>query len=87
MSACLRVLLACVGAIATISLEACGHQARPTAPASIVLITIDTLRADRVNDRLTPTLAALSRGAIVFDNAFTVAPLTLPAHASLLTAA
>jgi choline-sulfatase len=60
-------------------------QARPS--SSIILITIDTLRADHVNDRVTPALAALSREAVVFDNAFTVAPLTLPAHASLLTAA
>ena len=61
------------------------RQARPS--SSIILVTIDTLRADHVNDRVTPALAALSREATVFDNAFTVAPLTLPAHASLLTAA
>ena len=60
-------------------------QARP--PSSIILVTIDTLRADHVNDRATPALRELSREAIVFDNAFTVSPLTLPAHASLLTAA
>ena len=55
--------------------------------ASIVLITIDTLRADHVNARLTPALAGLGRESVVFDHAVTAAPLTLPAHASLLTAA
>lgn len=38
-----------------------------------------------MNPRLTPTLDALGRQAVVFDQAITVAPLTLPAHASLLT--
>ena len=32
-----------------------------------------------------PALDALGRDAIVFDQALTVSPLTLPAHASLLT--
>jgi choline-sulfatase len=60
-------------------------QGRTNAP--IVLLTIDTLRADHVNARLTPALAALARDSVVFDRAVSVAPLTLPAHASLLTAA
>ena len=34
----------------------------------------------------TPTLAALAAEAVSFDQVITVAPLTLPAHASLLTA-
>jgi len=34
---------------------------------------------------LMPTLDALGREAVVFDQAITVAPLTLPAHASLFT--
>src|SRR5207302_3416488 len=66
----------------------CGREpARTRPPASIVLITVDTLRADHVNAQLTPALDALARDAVVFDQAITVAPLTLPAHASLLTGA
>jgi choline-sulfatase len=76
-----------VGAFLAFWLSACSRAGDARPPASIILVTIDTLRADHVNDRLTPALAALSRDAIVFDNAFTSAPLTLPAHASLLTAA
>jgi len=50
-------------------------------------VTIDTLRADHVTPRLTPAIDALAKEAVVFDQAITVAPLTLPAHASLLTGA
>jgi choline-sulfatase len=53
---------------------------------SIVLITIDTLRADHVNPKITPVLDRLTRESIVFDTAISVGPLTLPGHASLLTA-
>lgn len=61
-------------------------QNKRTRPPSVVLITLDTVRADHVGDpKLTPFLAALgSRGAL-FNNAISVAPLTLPAHATLLT--
>jgi arylsulfatase A-like enzyme/Tfp pilus assembly protein PilF len=50
------------------------------------MITIDTLRADHVTAEIAPTLSRLAREAIVFDQAITVTPLTLPSHASLLTA-
>lgn len=55
-------------------------------PPDIVLVTIDTLRDDRVGERLTPALADLAARGARFTRAWTVAPLTLPAHASLMTA-
>jgi arylsulfatase A-like enzyme len=62
------------------------------APAarSVLLITIDTLRADRLGcygDTLarTPRIDALAGGSAVFDRAYTPVPITLPAHASLFT--
>ena len=61
------------------------------APAhSVLLITIDTLRADRVGtygaaNARTPALDALARNGLRADRAWTPAPITLPAHASLLT--
>lgn len=66
------------------------RSARPTR-ANVLLITIDTLRADHVGvygarDAETPTLDALAAGGVRFDVAITPAPLTLPAHASLLSA-
>ena len=59
-------------------------------PRVILLISIDTLRADHLPvygyDKIeTPTIEALARKSVVFEQAFTHVPLTLPAHASLLT--
>lgn len=70
---------------AIILLAACGKPARIRPPSSIVVVTIDTLRADHVNARLMPALDAVARESVVFEQTITVAPLTLPAHASLLT--
>ncbi len=63
--------------------------ARITAP-TVLLVTIDTLRADRVGcygraDAGTPALDALAAAGARFDDAQTTAPLTLPAHASIHT--
>jgi arylsulfatase A-like enzyme/Tfp pilus assembly protein PilF len=61
------------------------------APArAIVLITIDTLRADRLGvygstRNLTPALDRFAAGATRFTAAVTQVPLTLPAHATILT--
>jgi arylsulfatase A-like enzyme/Flp pilus assembly protein TadD len=57
--------------------------------SNLLLITIDTLRADRVGayggGRLTPALDRLAAGGIRLSRAYGHAPLTLPAHASILT--
>ncbi len=58
--------------------------------ASVVLISIDTLRADHLalygyREGRTPNLDALGRESVVFENAISHVPLTLPAHASLFT--
>ena len=60
----------------------------PNAP--VVLICVDTLRADHLpaygyKGVETPALDSLARDSIVFDNAVSQVPLTLPSHASLLT--
>lgn len=59
-------------------------------PANIVLITLDTTRADRMGflgskRGLTPNLDALARQAAVFTRAYSQVPLTTPSHATLLT--
>ena len=51
----------------------------------LVLITIDTLRPDHVTAAVAPALHALAAESLVFDTAISVGPLTLPAHASLMT--
>src|SRR5205809_5919322 len=84
--AALMVLLA--GAFAS----ACrGRASLPNYPdAPVVLISIDTLRADHLplygyKDGSTPNLDQLGREGIVFDHVYSHCPLTLPAHASMLT--
>jgi arylsulfatase A-like enzyme/Tfp pilus assembly protein PilF len=63
---------------------------RVSGPRNVLLVSIDTLRADRLGSygharAATPVLDRLASEGIRFENAATVAPLTLPAHASLLT--
>ena len=57
--------------------------------SNLLLITVDTLRADRVGayggGHLTPTIDRLAAGGIRFSRAHSHVPLTLPAHASILT--
>lgn len=60
------------------------------AETSVVLITIDTLRADRLEaygytQSKTPTITALSKEGITFENVIVQTPITLPSHASILT--
>jgi choline-sulfatase len=57
---------------------------------SVVLITIDTLRADRIGSygysrARTPVLDGLARRGTRFDRAYAAAPITLTSHASLMT--
>jgi len=59
-------------------------------PANVILITIDTLRADHVGcygykNVKTPDIDALAADGVRFDNAFAVVPVTLPSHTSILT--
>ena len=51
----------------------------------VVLISIDTLRSDRVSPSRTPNLHALAADGITFERAFSHVPLTLPSHASVFT--
>ena len=53
-------------------------------PPDVVLITWDTVRADAVGEGL-QTWSRLASEGVVFTEARTVSPITLPAHASMLT--
>ena len=57
----------------------------PAIPPNIVLITIDTLRADRIGRGFTPAIDALASTGVRFDNARTTVPLTLPSHVTIMT--
>ncbi|MGE4609411.1 MAG: sulfatase-like hydrolase/transferase [Myxococcota bacterium] len=59
-------------------------------PQRVVLITIDTLRADHVGcygaaRAHTPNLDAAAAGGVRFESVISPTPLTLPSHASLMT--
>jgi len=57
---------------------------------NLVVITLDTTRADRIGsygarDVETPTIDRLANEGVLFEQAVSVAPLTLPAHSSIFT--
>jgi arylsulfatase A-like enzyme/Tfp pilus assembly protein PilF len=65
---------------------------RHPAPGSLnlVLVTLDTLRADRLGcygfaGIQTPHIDAVAREGVVFEQATSTAPMTLPSHASILS--
>jgi arylsulfatase A-like enzyme len=66
----------------------CGE--RSERPRRVVLVSIDTLRADHLGfygypRPTSPTLDALASESTVFDDAMSASPWTLPSHATLLT--
>lgn len=69
---------------------ACSDGGEVQKPRSVLLITLDTTRADALGSygrtpSVTPHMDELARQSVRFNAAHTVAPLTLPAHASMLT--
>ncbi|MFG0317311.1 MAG: sulfatase-like hydrolase/transferase [Planctomycetota bacterium JB042] len=57
---------------------------------TVVLVTLDTTRADRLgayggDPTLTPRLDRLAAEGVRFERCLTTAPITLPAHASILS--
>jgi arylsulfatase A-like enzyme/Tfp pilus assembly protein PilF len=62
----------------------------PFRGAPVILISIDTLRSDRLpaygyQGVETPAIDALRRDAVLFERAYSHTPLTLPSHLSMLT--
>jgi arylsulfatase A-like enzyme/predicted Zn-dependent protease len=83
-----------VGAVALVLWRSPATRARVGlgrgGPSSLLLVSIDTLRADHLGcygyaAAQTPRLDALASRGLRFEHAATVAPLTLPAHSSLMT--
>src|SRR5216684_4369627 len=76
--------------VVSISPEQTPKKPQPKPKPNVILITLDTTRADRMgflgSDRgLTPNLDVLARGATVFSRAYAQVPLTTPSHAAILT--
>lgn len=88
-------------AIAAVVVAAAGYGAwtflrggtagtEPPRPPDVVLVTLDTTRADRLGSygyaqAATPALDRLAAEGVRFGRAISPVPLTLPAHASILT--
>ncbi len=86
--------LAARGRLLTVTLVllcvACSSEEAPSLPPSGVLITLDTTNPEALGlygraGGVSPHLDQLAREGVVYDYAHSVAPLTLPAHASMLT--
>jgi arylsulfatase len=88
MKPLVRVL---AGLLAAASAGGCRRaEDRPPAGSSVVLVSIDTLRADHLPAYgyaagATPALDRLAREGILFEDVFSQCPTTLPSHTSLLT--
>src|SRR5436190_19292504 len=68
----------------------CSSLTSLAAPRNVVLITLDTTRADRMGflgskRGLTPNLDALARQSVVFTRAYSQVPLTTSSHATILS--
>ena len=57
----------------------------PTPPKGILLVTVDTWRADHLNARTSPQIHGLADKGLKFERAFSPIGLTSAAHASLFT--
>ncbi len=72
---------------ALLPLAGCGTS---DPPPCVLLLTVDTLRADRVGaygarNVRTPALDALAARGLLFEEALASAPLTLPSHSTILS--
>ena len=84
----------CAGALGLVLAAAfvagCAPEAEDVSKRSIVLVSIDTLRADHLGcygyfRDTSPVIDALAKQSVFFDMCLTPMATTLPAHASLLT--
>jgi choline-sulfatase len=85
---CLRIFFLLIALTAA---QATAQTPEKSAP-NVVLITIDTLRADHVacygyKQIMTPNIDSLAADGARFAAAFTPVPVTLPSHSAMLTGA
>src|ERR1700758_1827413 len=91
-----RTIRVFIGALLLAATLGSTHAQSPNKPQTtkqrpnVILITIDTLRADHVGcygyaDIKTPTLDGLAADGVLFERAISQVPLTWPSHAVILT--
>ena len=76
--------------ILALLLSACRRETNTFTGAPVIVISIDTLRADHLplygyDKTRTPNIDALARDGVLFENAYSHCPMTLPSHVSMLT--
>jgi arylsulfatase A-like enzyme len=79
-----------IGALAFGILRLPGALSRRTTPGPLILVSIDTLRADHLpaygyTGVRTPNIDAFAAESTVFDSAWSHSPQTLPSHTSILS--
>jgi arylsulfatase A-like enzyme/thioredoxin-like negative regulator of GroEL len=85
-----RQLAAPVALLALLLITPSCSRARASGPLNVLVITIDTMRADRLGcygdaKAQTPEIDRLAREGVLFRNCYTSVPLTLPSHCSIFT--
>ncbi len=78
---------------AAVLIAACSREQPPEAPApppSVLLVTIDTLRADHLGaygypEPVSPSIDALAARGVVYERAVAASSRTAPSHASIFT--
>jgi len=83
-----RWTAAAAAALAVTTLISPGCSSRETKPRNVLFITLDTCRADHLSAlpggrARTPALDGLAARGILFENAWSLIPITLPAHATM----
>jgi choline-sulfatase len=63
----------------------CSGQQSTKQRLNIILISVDTLRADRLSAEATPNIDKITHGGTSFTQETSMVPLTLPSHVSMLT--
>ncbi len=85
-----RAMLLCLITMAACAAPPVSTPPTASVPQSVLLVTIDTLRADAVGaygaaGARTPALDQLAREGVRVDRAWATAPITLPSHGSILS--
>ncbi|MBD3869548.1 MAG: sulfatase-like hydrolase/transferase [Acidobacteria bacterium] len=75
-----------IPALAFVAVVGATEPGSPETSPSVLLVTVDTLRADRLErGELMPHLRRLASAGVTFSNARALTPLTLPSHTTILT--
>src|ERR1700737_2842511 len=74
--------------LVVVAFVACAKSRPPETPPvrpSILLVTLDTTRADAVRPDVAPNFNSIARRGLRFTQAYTPVPQTLSAHCSIMT--